>query len=109
MLDKISSVYFVDYPSVSDHKPLVVCCKKTTTSESFLLPKKKFFFRWDRYKYLELKNEICHYNKFEVLSKELGNEELSKDCVIEKFINTNNSIAKDLSIISSAEIRKSDI
>ena len=45
MLDKISSVYFVDYPSVSDHKPLVFCCKKTTTNESFLLPKKKFFFR----------------------------------------------------------------
>ena len=44
MLDKISSSYFVDYPSVSDHKPLVVYCKKITTDESFLLPKK--FVRW---------------------------------------------------------------
>ena len=40
MLDKISSAYFVDYPSVSDHKPLIVYCKKITTDESFLLPKK---------------------------------------------------------------------
>jgi len=40
MLDKISYAYFVDYPSISYHKPLVVYCKKTTTDESFLLPKK---------------------------------------------------------------------
>ena len=44
MLDKISCAYFVDYPSVSDHKPLIVYCKKITTDESFLLPKKKKFF-----------------------------------------------------------------
>jgi len=37
-LVKISSAYFVDYPSVSDHKPLMVYCKKITTDESFLLP-----------------------------------------------------------------------
>ena len=41
-----------------------------------------------------------------VLSEEFGNEELSIDCIIEKFINTTNSIAKDLSITSSTEIRK---
>jgi len=40
MLDKISSAYFVDYPSISDHKPLVEYCKKITIDESFLLPKK---------------------------------------------------------------------
>jgi len=39
MLDKISSAYFVDYPSISDHKLLIVYCKKTTTDESFF-----FFF-----------------------------------------------------------------
>jgi len=104
MLDKISSAYFVDYPSVSDHKPLIVYCKKITTDESFLLPKK--FVRWDKYKCLEQKKEICHHSKFEILSEEIGNEELSIDCVIEKFINTTNSIAKDLSITSSTEIRK---
>jgi len=104
MLNKISSAYFIDYPSVSDHKPLVVYCKKTTTNESFLLP--KIFVRWDRYKCHELKKDICHHNKFEILSEELGNEEFSIDCVIEKFINTTNSISKDLSITSSTEIRK---
>ena len=103
MLVKISSAYFVDYPSVSDHKLLMVYCKKITTDESFLLPKK--FVRWDRYKCLEQKKEICHHNKFEIFSEEIGNVELSIDCVIEKLINTN-SIAKDLSITSSTEIRK---
>jgi len=60
----------------------------------------KKFVRWDRYIYLKLKNEICHHNKFEVLREELGNEELSVDCIIEKFINTTNFIAKDLLITS---------
>ena len=104
MLGKISNAYFVYYPSVSDHKPLMVYCKKITTDESFLLAKK--FVRWDRYKCLEQKKEVCHYNKFEILNEEKGNEELSIDCVIEKFINATNSIAKDLSITSSTEIRK---
>jgi len=107
MLDKISGAYFVNYPSVSDHKPLIVYCMKITTDESFLLPKK--FVRWDRYKCLEQKKEICLHNKFEILSEEIRNEELSKDCVIEKSINTTNSIAKDLSITSSTEIRKSNV
>ena len=37
----MSSAYLIDYPSVSDHKPLVIYCKKITKDESFLLPKKK--------------------------------------------------------------------
>jgi len=37
---------------------------------------------------------------------ELGNEDLSTDSIVEKFINITNSIAKDLSIASSIEIRK---
>jgi len=72
-----------------------------------LLQKKKKKNLWDRYKCLELMKEICHHNTLEILSEEIENEELSIDCVIEKFINTTNSIAKDLSIItSSTEIRK---
>jgi len=68
--------------------------RKTTIDESFLLSKN--FVRWDRYKCLELKNEICHHpNKLEILSEELRNEEHSEDTIIEKFINTTNSIAKD--------------
>jgi len=55
---------------------------------------------------LNLKKKICHHNKFKILSEEIGNEELSIDCVIEKFINTTNSITKDLLITSSTEIRK---
>ena len=53
------------------------------------------------------RKKICHHNKFEILSEEIDNEELSIECcVIEKFISTTNSIAKDLSITSSTEIRK---
>ena len=37
----------------------------------------KKFVRWDRYKSLEQKKEICHHNKFKILSEEIGNEELS--------------------------------
>ena len=40
-----------------------------------MLPKK--FVRWDSYKCLEQKKEICHHNKFKILSEEIGNEELS--------------------------------
>jgi len=103
---KISRAYCVDYPSVSDHKPLIVYCKKFTTDESFLLPRK--FVRWDRYKCLEQKKEICHHNKFEILSKEIGNEELSIDCIIEKLINASNSITKDWSITIFNRNQKSD-
>jgi len=40
-----------------------------------------------------------------ILIEELENGELSTDNIVEKFINTSNSIAKDLSITSSTEIR----
>jgi len=59
-----------------------------------------------RYKCLELKNEIYDHNKFEILCEELGNEEFSADSIVEKFINTTNSNAKNLSITSLIEIRK---
>jgi len=69
MLDKISSAYFVDYPSISDHKLLIVYCKKTTTDESFFFFffffYQKKFIRWDKYKCLELKKEIFDRNKFD--------------------------------------------
>jgi len=47
------------------------------------------------------------HNYFEILSEELGNEELLADCKVEKFVNiTTNSIVSDLLIPSSTEIRK---
>jgi hypothetical protein len=58
---------------------------------------------------LELKKEICHHNKFEILSEEIGNEELSANGIVEKFIDITNSITKNLSIISSIEIRRSNV
>jgi len=88
MLDKILSTYFVDFPSVSDHKPLVVYCMKITTDKLFLLPKKKknFLLSGIGINVLNLKKkEICDHNKFEILSEELGNEELSADYIVEKI------------------------
>jgi hypothetical protein len=49
------------------------------------------------------------YNKFEILSEEIGNEELSANGIVEKFIDITNSITKNLSIISSIEIRRSNV
>jgi hypothetical protein len=66
----------------------------------------KKFVRWDRYKCLKLKKEICDQNKFEIFSEELGNGELYTDSIVELLINTSNSIIMDLSITSSTEIRK---
>ena len=88
MLDKILSTYFVDFPSVSDHKPLVVYCMKITTDKLFFLPKKKknFLLSGIGINVLNLKKkEICDHNKFEILSEELGNEELSADYIVEKI------------------------
>jgi len=63
----------------------------------FYYQREKKIVWWDRYKCLELKRKkICDHNKFKILSEELGNRELSVDCIVEKFINTTNSIAKDL-------------
>ena len=60
----------------------------------------KKLVRWDRYKSLVIKKKIYDHNKFNILSEELGNEELS----VEKLINITNSIVKDLLIISSRDI-----
>jgi len=46
---------------------------------------------------IEYSSDFDH-NKFEIFSEELGNVELSLDCIIEKFINITKSITKDLSI-----------
>ena len=61
----------------------------------FYQKKKKFVSRWDWYKCLELKKEICDHHKFDILREELGNGELSADSIVEKFINSSNSITKD--------------
>jgi len=69
--------------------------------------KKIKFVRWDRYKCLELKKEIFDHNKFEIQSKEFRKcRNFQLIVKLKKFINSTNSIAKDLSIISSTETRK---
>ena len=56
--------------------------------------------------WVDYSSNIDH-NYFEILSEELGNEELLADCKVEKFVNiTTNSIVSDLLIPSSTEIRK---
>jgi len=100
MLDKISSAYFVDYPSISDHKLLIVYCKKTTTDESFFF----FFFFFFTKKnllggisinVLNLRKKFLIAINLIIQSEELGNGDLSSDSITEKFINATNSIAKD--------------
>ena len=48
----------------------------------FLLLNKKKIVRWDRYKCLELKKEICDHNKFNILIEKLGNGELNLITVV---------------------------
>jgi len=99
MLDKISSAYFVDYPSISDHKLLIVYCKKTTTDESFFF----FFFFFTKknllggisINVLNLRKKFLIAINLIIQSEELGNGDLSSDSITEKFINATNSIAKD--------------
>jgi len=99
MLDKISSAYFVDYPSISDHKLLIVYCKKTTTDESFFF----FFFFFIKknllggisINVLNLRKKFLIAINLIIQSEELGNGDLSSDSITEKFINATNSIAKD--------------
>ena len=51
--------------------------------------KKKKFVKCDRYKCFELKKKVIYdHNKFDILSEELGNKELSADSIVEKFIYT---------------------
>jgi hypothetical protein len=72
--------------------------------ESILFPKN--FVKRDGYKFLEFKNEVCDYNKFNTLGDELRNEEISVNCIVEKFINTTDSIAKDLYCFQSVKYLK---
>ncbi|ORX63948.1 hypothetical protein BCR32DRAFT_330744, partial [Anaeromyces robustus] len=55
-----------------------------------------------------MKNDIVDNNKFAILNNEIfNNPSLSIDDLVDKFIDTSNSIAEDLEITSSTEIRKS--
>jgi len=111
----ISSVYFIGYPSVSDHKPLIVYLQENYHKWIIFVTKKKKkkkkkLLGGIDIKYFELKKEnfMIPIN-FDNLSEELGNEEISVDSIVEKFINTIHSINKDLSITSSTEIKKSNV
>ena len=106
MLEKIAFASFIDYPPISDHKPLLVYCKDTTLNDSFSLPKN--YVRWDRIKCNNAKESICDNNLFSILNNEILNDSnLTTDQMVEKFISTANTIAEELNITSPAKIRKS--
>ena len=71
--------------------------------------KKKFFYDRIGKNILNKRKKYVNHNKFEILSEEVGNEEFSIDCIIEKFINTTNSIAKGFIDYIFNRNQKSDV
>jgi len=102
----------MEYWKTIESEPYILhYCKKITTDESFLLlkkkKKKKKLLRKDKYKWLELKKEICDHNKFDILCEELGNGELSSRlCIWKVHQHYLIPLLRFLSITSSTEISK---
>ncbi len=105
MEDLLSHGSFVDYPPISDHKPLLVTGISNPSDSSFSIPKKTA--KWDRLKCLSEKESIANNNSFRVLDDSLLDPNVSIDEAIEKFISTSNSIANDLNLKSDIDVKKS--
>ena len=105
MMDLLSSGSFIDFPPISDHKPLLIHGNSLSTDNAFSLPKK--FIRWDRLKCYENKEHIANNNYFRLLESEIENSESSTEDLSKSFITTAFTIADELSITTTEEIRQS--
>ena len=105
MLNLISYGSFIDYPPISDHKPLLVFGKSFSSDNTFTSPKK--FVRWNRVLCTEKKELIADNNYFRLLESEILNNNSSSDELSKSFISTAHTIANELDITSTEEIRRS--
>ena len=104
MFELISYSRFVNFFPVSDHKPLVIYNKKYS-SDSFITPKK--VVRWDRLKCKEESKTIFDNNIFAVLEDNYFNGmDHSTESLVNNFIASSYSLAKDLKITTTQNIRK---
>jgi len=95
-------VLFIDFPPISDHKPLLIkkgkCFSLGNSDNSFSLPKKETV-KWDRLKCLNEKESIfLIITTFSVLENVIQDPNISIDDVSKKFISTSFDIAKELDI-----------
>ena len=105
MMNLISYGSFIDYPPISDHKPLLVFGKYFSSDNTFTSPKK--FVRWNRILCTEKKELIANNNYFRLLESEILNDNSSSDDISKSFISTARTIANELDLTSTDEIRRS--
>ena len=105
MLKLLSSGSFIDFPPISDHKPLLIYGKSFSPETSFSSPKKTV--RWDRQKCLSKKALIVNNNYFHLLESEFRDTDASIDDLTKSFISTALTIADELNITSTKEVQKS--
>jgi len=104
MKELIFSASFIEFPPISDHRPLLIVSKNIVKDNSFILPKKSARVVWDRLKCLEKCEDIIHNNKFDILQNDFMDGNLSSNQMYGKFVSVSKSIAKDLELTSSKEI-----
>jgi len=104
MKELIFSVSFVDFPPISDHKPLLIFSEEVPKDSSFVTPKKTV--KWNRIKCLENHMDIFDNNKFNVLFDEFDIENISSNDLYNKFVSIVYSIADDCGLTSTESIQK---
>ena len=105
MLNLLSHGSFIDYPLISDHKPLLISGKSIPTDTSFITPKK--VIKWNRLKCLEEKESIFDNNLFNILEESMSDTNISINEASKNFISTSLSVAKNLNLVSDTEVKKS--
>ena len=104
MMSLLSSGSFINYPPISDHKPLLVYGESFSSDNTFSSPKKVVC--WDRLKCNEKKESIINDNYFHLLEAEFLNADTSTEELSKRFISTAFTIAEELEITSKNEIRQ---
>ena len=104
MKELIFSASFVDFPPISDHKPLLIFSEEVPKDSSFVTPKKTV--KWNKIKCLENHMDIFDNNKFNVLFDEFDIENISSNDLYNKFVSIVYSIADDCGLTSTESIQK---
>ena len=92
------------FQDISDHNPLLFSCKKNH-SDGFIKPKK--VFKWSRHMCNTKCSDILSHNRFAILAEELSsnNISLSADEMVNSFINTSNSIGKEIKALVPTKLK----
>ena len=88
---------------ISDHKPILVSCHNDS-NDGFQKPRKTF--KWSRHICNTKSTNILSHNLFSVLADELESQNnLSADDMVHKFIETSNTVGKELKAIVPANLK----